>query len=347
MRCTAPLDPTYPQGGTHDHVEIHRNPDNGKVRVANTVTCDLLWICPICAARIAEERREELRLVYEHSGKFFALVTLTLRHDLNTPLEKSVDAVAKAARRLKSGSWWQNTVREWGIIGNVSGLEVTYGYQAGWHPHQHILLVFDEQPGHVNLEALEVRIKHKWLDLLSQFGASGSWDNAVDVSHDHAKLAEYIAKHGHAPNDAWTEAEEMTRSRNKTAKRKGLTPWGLLDAYDKGDKQAGALFVEYAEATRGRNQLRWSPGLKELLNLDGLKADHAEEAIEEDQDTLWMKVEKSYWWALSAHRLRGAFVQAAIDDDRRLAIEILSEAAIRQQNRYRRRRDELNGVSDD
>lgn len=338
MRCTAPLDPRYPMGGTHDYVQVHRNSENGKVRVENLITCDRVWICPVCAARIGEQRRDELRLIYEKSGKHFALVTFTLRHDLKTPLKWSVSAISNALRRFKSGRWWQGVKYEYSVLGTVSGLEVTYGQKHGWHPHFHMLLVMDKHHGHVGLEALEVAMKERWLACLAQEGASGTWDNALDVSHDHARLAEYIAKHGYAPDDAWTEAEEMTRSRSKTAKQGGKTPWGLLDDYDKGDKQAGALFVEYAEATKGRNQLRWSPGLREAVNFEQLQADHADEGDNQDGEAVWMSVEKRYWWALSAHRLRADFIQAAVDDDKIRAVEILIEATHKQNKRYERYR---------
>lgn len=322
MRCAAPIDPAYPGGGVHEHIEIHRA-DDGRVSLNNLMTCDRVWICPVCAAKIAERRREELRAVYERSGKYFALATFTLRHNLKTPLETSLDAIGVAFRRFKAGGWWQRLTEEYGIIGNIRALEITYGYKNGWHPHIHMLMVFDDQPGHANLEALEVAMKKRWLGLLSRVGASGTWDSAVDVSHDHARLAEYIAKHGYAPESEWTEAEEMTRSRSKTAKNKGLTPWGLLDKYDRGDKQAGALFVEYATATKGKRQLWWSPGLRDLLNVEELMQSEDSEEQPEAESTLFLNVHRAEWWILSLYRARPAVLDAVINNDLNEALRII------------------------
>jgi hypothetical protein len=55
----------------------------------------------------------------------------------------------------------------------------------------------------------------------------------------------------------------MTKGHTKRAIH-GETPFDFLRAYlvDKTDKQAGALFKEFAETFKGKRQLHWSPGLK-------------------------------------------------------------------------------------
>ena len=55
----------------------------------------------------------------------------------------------------------------------------------------------------------------------------------------------------------------------KKGKAGGETPFDLLRAVlaDKEDKQAAALFAEFAKAFKGKRQLSWSNGLKAKFNL--------------------------------------------------------------------------------
>jgi hypothetical protein len=42
--------------------------------------------------------------------------------------------------------------------------------------------------------------------------------------------------------------------------------------WDSSDKEAGRLFVEFAEAFKGKRQLTWSPGLKRRFGIGEVKA---------------------------------------------------------------------------
>ncbi|MBC7773826.1 MAG: rolling circle replication protein, Rep63 protein, partial [Phycisphaerae bacterium] len=72
---------------------------------------------------------------------------------------------------------------------------------------------------------------------------------------DGSKAAKYVSK--------WGLEDEMTKGHTKKALH-GETPFDFLRAYlvDSKDKQAGALFKEFAETFKGKRQLFWSPGLK-------------------------------------------------------------------------------------
>lgn len=45
-----------------DQVDLFHNPARSSARYANLIVCSRVWTCPVCAARITEERRRELTL---------------------------------------------------------------------------------------------------------------------------------------------------------------------------------------------------------------------------------------------------------------------------------------------
>ena len=76
------------------------------------------------------------------------------------------------------------------------------------------------------------------------------------------KAAQYVTK--------WGLEDEMTKGHTKKAKAGGETPFDLLRASlaDRQDKQAAALFREFAECFKGKRQLSWSNGLKARFFVD-------------------------------------------------------------------------------
>jgi hypothetical protein len=72
---------------------------------------------------------------------------------------------------------------------------------------------------------------------------------------DGSKAAKYVSK--------WGLEDEMTKGHTKKALH-GETPFDFLRSYlaDKTDKQAAALFIEFAQTFEGKRQLHWSKGLK-------------------------------------------------------------------------------------
>ena len=78
---------------------------------------------------------------------------------------------------------------------------------------------------------------------------------------DGSKATAYVTK--------WGLEDEMTKGHTKRGKDGGETPFDLLRALlvDAKDKQAAALFREYAEHFKGKQQLSWSNGLKRRLKV--------------------------------------------------------------------------------
>ena len=89
---------------------------------------------------------------------------------------------------------------------------------------------------------------------------SPSFQHGIDL-RDGSFANNYVAK--------WGLEDEMTKGHIKKGKAGGETPFDLLRAVlaDKEDKQAAALFAEFAKAFKGKRQLSWSNGLKAKFNL--------------------------------------------------------------------------------
>lgn len=264
--------------GVHAHLE-------------GTQTCGSVWHCPVCAARIAEERRKELNLLLAvaHARGYQAhMITLTARHGREDDLAELLDRM----KRAKQG-WGQHRAYrrlKGRVIGSVTATEVTHGAVNGWHPHFHIIVVTD---GPVDLEAL----RGPWLASLANVGLDGN--GAAFQVQDASAAGKYVAK--------WGMAEEMTLTGSKRGRGKGRTPMQLLAAAsDDGDKRAGALWKDYAAAFRGRRQLVWSRGLKALAGIGEVSdQDAAADERQDDQEEVGRLKISAEDWQPADKRVRG------------------------------------------
>src|SRR3972149_7045798 len=111
------------------------------------VHCNSVWTCPVCAAKIAEKRREELQKVIDNAldlGHGVELVTLTFSHGKHDFLATMLPDFRKALRAVKSGRAAKDAKAQFGMIGEVRALEVTWGEVNAWHPHSHAVVFFDK-----------------------------------------------------------------------------------------------------------------------------------------------------------------------------------------------------------
>lgn len=142
-------------------------------------------------------------------------------------------------------------------------------------------------------------------------GSSRSPETAAQRTARLKKLADYLAKMGFAPSDCpadfhpdlhrpprrWGFDDELARSATKkAAKGKGETPFQFLDAFlNSGDSQSADLWLEYRRATKGRAQVQFSRGLRDLLGLDpGLSDEEISAEVRED-DPIWAYLTLWQW----------------------------------------------------
>lgn len=251
-----------------DVVHVMHSHNSRSAHYKGLLVCARIWICPVCASKITERRRQELTFAVQ-STDYSPLHTIyTLRHNQGHTLKESLVAIRQAFRKMKSGAQWGRTKKRIGWVGDVTALEVTHG-KNGWHPHIHVLSLLEQPLGHDDMEWLETRLKARWGKVLRAQGRNAEWHYGLKLKTGTTYTAEYIAKYGRLPKiTGWTLEHEITKQPVKRGNDEGRTPMQLLADYGDGDDAAGGLYVEYATAFKGRHQLQWSRGLRKLLGLD-------------------------------------------------------------------------------
>jgi hypothetical protein len=234
----------------------------------NLCACHSVWNCPVCASSISEQRALLLDAGIRASKVTPALITLTMRHNADQPLKANLTALKAAYKILMQSKWGDNFRGRFWWLSSISAVEVTYG-ENGWHPHLHILGLFQYKLPAEYWANLEIELSERWINQLRGQGADADKTHGVDVKQTFGEVAEYLSKFGRAPTvKNWTPAREMTKAVVKQGRLGGRTPWALLVDYAQGDQQSGQLFIEYANAFKGTKQLNISSTAKKLLGLD-------------------------------------------------------------------------------
>lgn len=282
-------------------ITVYRAADGSDASVHGLVTCGSVWNCPVCASKVAEERRRELQLAMVKAAAEQLhpyLLTLTASHAVTDALSDLLEKQRLALKYFKSAKRYRKVAEETGRAGGVKAAECTYSDRNGWHPHSHeiIFAAPDADSGRTKRQ-----LKRAWLEAciraglvpgvrserakgrgrrrLTIVGEPGDrlaairahWRHGLDLTGG-AYAAEYITKYGH--DEAWGMSSEVTRGVAKAGARgRGwdetvhVTPFQLLAWASRGDRKAGALFREYAEAMAGKRQLVWSARLKDRLGI--------------------------------------------------------------------------------
>ena len=299
---------------TASHVSVNLD-GQGRAGFGNLFTCGSVWMCPVCSGRISEERRRELNHALAwarekaEDGRPRAvpvLLTLTARHRMGDDLYSLLSAMKDALRMFRRSRTWARLKPV--LVGSITATEVTHG-QHGWHPHFHVLLLLRRRSMET-FDLLDEGLPAEWLRSLSKVTISGRRGSRPLDGNDHSfrwhpaeAAGAYVAKFG--------AAEELALGTHKTG-RNGSRTWLqlLVDAGD-GDAHAGHLFRIYARAFKGRRQLSWSPGLKQLVGIAELADQEiAERADEPSVLVACIPVER---WRLAVllPGSRGAILEAA------------------------------------
>jgi len=236
-----------------------------RAHFSQLITCGLAWTCPMCGPKIAAERATDIALAitqhYARGGQV-ALLTLTLRHTRAQSLVELLDGLTVAWTAQRQG---KVPKRLWKALscGWIKRLEVTVGPN-GWHPHLHVLVFLEPATTVTQLDELAAAVTRTWEGSLVRSGLGtidpehGVTCKLLDLATAHEKVAEYVAK---------SAALELASPGTKTARRHGSrTPLQLLaDLARDGFAEDHARWREYESAMKGKNQIRWSQGLRAQL----------------------------------------------------------------------------------
>ena len=287
-------------------IQVLQSKEHGTASYCGLQTCSSVWRCSVCSAKISERRRVELQsAIAQHtaSGGQVLLLTLTHPHSRDDDLG---DMLVKQATALKSFTGNRASRRVFagiGLIGSVRAFEVTHGRKRevshGWHPHYHILMFCRSG---VDLAALTEDLFALWKSACVRAGLKAPSSAHGVKLDDGTKAASYASK--------WGLESEMTRGHTKK-KTDGESPFDLLRAYlATGDKQAGALFVEFAEAFHGKRQLFWSKGLKKRFAI-GEATDEELAAKQDDEARILGTITLDQWREVLRVDGRGLVLQLA------------------------------------
>lgn len=252
---------------------------SGIVGFAGLATCGSVWGCSVCNAKIMARRNLEIGSaieVWESRGGSVAFGTVTMQHRSGQSLDDLWACLSKAWAKVTSGKAWISNKKRHGIAGWLKVVEVTFGVN-GWHVHIHYLLFLEASTVERDLDGLKKSIFGRWSSGLKAAGLPaplmiGQDLRLLDGPADEG-LAEYFTKAGH---NARSIGQEMTNTQSKRARGSHSTRsvWEFLDELiDTGDADALDRWHEWQRGSKGRRQLTWSKGLRELLGLRFEKSD--------------------------------------------------------------------------
>lgn len=286
------------------------------------VTCGSVWVCPVCAAKVLGRRSVEVGaglLAWQQSGGTMALVTLTMRHHRGHGLGQELDALATAWRTVITSSVWRKWRRRLGSPGLVKVVEITHGAN-GWHAHLHFVLLLDGSVSGGDVASLRDWLFPKWHRAVLATGmpgalAVGQDARIVDGATAAATLAEYVTKSADT-SSASDIGRELMGAWSKTARSDhGTSPaWHLLaDFLVTGDADSLDLWHQYERATKGRRQVSWTVGLRDLLGV-GQESTDEEIADESAGDDAVVFITRDGWATVLGLSDPSSRLLAALDD---------------------------------
>lgn len=243
-------------------------------------------------ARIAGKRAEQLATVMAMvrlMGGSACLVTLTVRHHRGHRLGDVWDAVTAGWSAVTSGGQWQDDAAD--LLGWCRVVEATHG-ASGWHLHVHALLCWSGDVSEDAAQRVAMRAWLRWDRALRRHGFDSTPTRGLDArrvrvgSDGDDGLGEYFTKIAH----------EVTASYVKDS-RSGRSPLAILrDATETYRVEDIELWWEWEQASRGRKQLTWSTGARDLRALAGVRDQTDEEiAMEEIGDEDEIALSREAW----------------------------------------------------
>jgi hypothetical protein len=257
-----------PVGTEGNQVAVKRQA--GVCHYSGLASCGSIWACPVCSAKIRNTRASEISeatAAWDRAGHSVYMVTLTAPHDLGDRLAPLLATVADGFRAVISGRPWIRLRKQLAIAGTIRSVEVTHGVN-GWHPHLHVLLFLDRDPGAEGLATLAAHIRGRWGAFIVSQGyrpPDRHHGVVIDRCTSAAEAGAYIAK----TQDGASPGNELARADLKQGRNGHRTPLEILEAFRwTGVLEDLALWHEYEKASKGHQAITWSKGLHQLLAVE-------------------------------------------------------------------------------
>ena len=328
------------RNGSGKAIAVKYNQNIGKAFYSNLFRCNSVWLCPICARRISEFRRDELLTVSEkwQSGDYFNyatrfdseidldespfenknsifLATFTVRHKRSDSLKDVLFALKENFKKLVRNRAGRKLFAKYGIAHNVKSLEVTFGNSSGWHPHYHVLFYGFYALDKEQMAEFQNELAELWMNGFdgdfAQFKPSRK--HGVDIA-DGSFASSYINKFGEqVPCRKLGEKVdlEMTKSHMKKARENDrFTPFEMLEYFDD-LPYLKQKYIEYAQIFFGTAQLRYSKYFKNIMKIVDLNDEQVLDEMDSQEELEHQElfnVNKSLFDILYINDLRGEFL---------------------------------------
>ena len=285
-------------------VTLFYNVEREQANFGNLQRCYSVWNCPICSMTITEGRRTELKQGLANwidEGGHAYLVTFTNSHHRGDCLDGQLKGQKKAFVKFWQKRKVTEMLKRLGYKGRIVATEVTWGQDNGWHPHYHMIFFFDHE---VDPNGIQSFLALEWQDACIKAGLKApDLIHGVDVRNG-TYAAEYVSK--------WGLEEEVTKGHLKKGLNGSLTPFDLLRGCIT-NNHFKTLFKEFADVFKGKQQLVWSKGLKELLGIEKVTD---EELIEETEKTsIEIRELGDLIWELILKYEKRAYVLELVEQD--------------------------------
>jgi hypothetical protein len=239
----------------------------GVAHYAGLASCGSIWACPVCSAKIRNTRAIEISTaaaVWDLAGNSVYMITLTMPHNFGMRLAKLLPVIADGFRSIISGRAWLRVKKQARVAGTIRSVEVTHGVNS-WHPHAHVLVFIEGDPGADGLAVLALHVRERWGRFVVRAGYRSPDDThgvVIERCISAAQAGAYIAKN----QDGRAVGNELARADLKQGRSGHRTPFEILEAFRwTGDAEDLALWHEYERATKGHQAITWSKGLRKLL----------------------------------------------------------------------------------
>jgi hypothetical protein len=336
---------------------------DGKAGFSGLQSCGSPWACPVCSGKIAPVRAAEIQAAVDawHArGGRVVFNTFTMRHFSKHVLDELWDGLSHAWAKVTSGSSWERDSDKYGgeeitrkkvrqlnkvkydtfvpgrRINFIRAVEVTHG-DNGWHVHIHALLFVKGSTTQADADRLGLDMFGRWKRALVNKGLPAPTrthgiDSKLVPLDGSVPLGEYFAKavYGQAPKPPKFKAVgfELAGGMGKLGRRENRTPFQILaDIAALGDAVDLAHWRNFEQASKGRRQITWSHGFRDLLGLGAEKTD--EEITEEDLGgDVVMTFAFTEWQELRLYRHKGRILTLVeLGCDKRQLLRILRDGA--------------------
>lgn len=258
------------------------------------ITCGQVWLCPVCAVKISSRRLQEIKIALDDKRTNWMMMTFTIQHHQGQALSGLIEDLNASIRKLGQSRVWKDIRKEFSLVGSISGFEIRYSQKSGWHPHRHIIYAFEKEITGQDAAIIRHRVEKVVFKHLRKCG--------------YKVAAGYTVKETQVKTDAYITkiSSELTLGQSKDSIT-SYSPFQLLELSKSGEKWAGYAFQEYAKATKHKQFIRWSAGLKDYFKVQQMTDKEIADQKQDDdaKAVLTISTASELWKIIKKRQLQG------------------------------------------